>query len=224
MTTVRLNLIGVAAALLIGGCERQGETTTAPPPRPRIALVMKSLSNEFFGTMAEGAMAYHAQHDDAYDLTVDGIKNETDLAGQIALVERMMAKHVDAIVIAPADSKALVPVLRRAIGEGVAVVNIDNRLDPQTLQMAQIKIPYVGPDNRAGAAAVGRVVAARLSKGDEVAIIEESRPRTMAGNADWASRMRSGWPVSTSWRCEAAIGKWNRPEPRRAPCSPRTPA
>ena len=133
---------------------------------------MKSLANEFFGTMAEGAAAHHAQHADAFDLTVDGIRNETDLAGQIALVDRMIDQRVGAIVIAPADSKALVPVLKRAMEQGIVVVNIDNKLDPEALREAGIQIPFVGPDNRAGAAAVAQSAAIHLHAGDEVAVIE----------------------------------------------------
>ncbi|MCR6630376.1 MAG: substrate-binding domain-containing protein [Magnetospirillum sp.] len=84
----------------------------------------------------------------------------------------MVAMRVAAIVIAPADSKALVPVLKRALDAGVVVINIDNRLDAAAMKDAGISIPFVGPDNRAGAKAVGTVVAAKLSRGDEVAIIE----------------------------------------------------
>lgn len=140
--------------------------------KPRVALVMKSLANEFFGTMANGARAHQAAHAATYDLISNGIKNETDLAEQVGLVEQMIAMRVSAIVIAPADSKALVPVLKRALAAGIVVINIDNRLDPGALKDAGVSIPFVGPDNRAGAAAVGRVIAKRLQPGDEVAIIE----------------------------------------------------
>lgn len=158
-------------SLLSGACSRQ-DAATKTPTKPRVALVMKSLANEFFGTMAAGAVAHQAAHAAEYDLVSNGIKNETNLGEQVGLVEEMMAMRVSAIVIAPADSKALVPVLKRALAAGIVVVNIDNRLDAAAMQEAGIKIPFVGPDNRAGAAAVGRAVAARLSKGDEVAIIE----------------------------------------------------
>jgi ribose transport system substrate-binding protein len=137
-----------------------------------VALIMKSLANEFFSTMAEGAKKHQAEHPGTYDLIVNGIKDETDLAAQVALVDQMVADKVDAIVIAPADSKALVLVLKRAMAAGIVVVNIDNRLDPAALRDAGIAIPFVGPDNRAGAAAVGRVLASRLKAGDQVAIIE----------------------------------------------------
>lgn len=139
---------------------------------PRIALIMKSLANEFFATMAEGAQAHHAEHDDEYDLIVNGIKDESDLSQQVALVEQMMASGVDAVVIAPADSRALVPVVKRARQQGIVVVNIDNKLNKETLEQAGIDIPFVGPDNREGARRVGEVLASRLQPGDKVAILE----------------------------------------------------
>lgn len=162
--------LSLAFLLLIFGCTKKSGQDDAV--RPRVALVMKSLANEFFGTMAAGAKAHQASHASDYDLISNGIKNETDLAEQVGLVEQMIAMRVAAIVIAPADSKALVPVLKRALAAGITVINIDNRLDNDAQQEAGIRIPFVGPDNRAGAKAVGQVVAARLTAGDEVAIIE----------------------------------------------------
>jgi len=83
-----------------------------------------------------------------------------------------MARQVSAIVIAPADSKALVPVLKRAKDAGILVVNIDNKLDSDVLKQAGLAVPFVGPDNRSGARKVGEVLAGRLKAGDKVAIIE----------------------------------------------------
>ena len=133
---------------------------------------MKSLANEFFSTMVEGAQKHQAANAGRYDLVVNGIKNETDLAEQVNLVEQMIARQVSAIVIAPADSKALVPALKRARDAGILVVNIDNKLDDAVLQQAGLPIPFVGPDNRAGAKLVGEELAKRLKTGDKVAIIE----------------------------------------------------
>ena len=47
-----------------------------------------------------------------------------------------------------------------------------NPRNAAAMKEAGIAIPVVGPDNRAGAAAVGRALAAKLAKGDPVAIIE----------------------------------------------------
>ncbi len=159
------------AALALSSCKPAPESGIEPG-KPKVALVMKSLANEFFQTMAEGAKKHQAAHAGDYDLIVNGIKNETDLAEQVGLVEQMVAQGVQAIVIAPADSKALVTVLKRAKEAGVLVINIDNKLDADTLKQAGLAIPFVGPDNRAGAKAVGEVLAKKLTAGDEVAIIE----------------------------------------------------
>lgn len=160
------------AALVFSGCGRSGDPTTADSAKPEVALVMKSLANEFFKTMADGAEAHQAARAADYDLIVNGIKNETDLAQQVNLVEQMVARGVDAIVIAPADSKALIPAIQRAQDAGVLVINIDNRLDQDALAQAGLSVPFVGPDNRAGAKAVGEVLAGQLTAGSPVAIIE----------------------------------------------------
>ena len=140
--------------------------------KPKIALVMKSLANEFFRTMEDGAKAHQKAHASEYTLIANGIKNETDLAEQVNLVEQMIAQQVNAIVIAPADSKALVTALKRAKEANVLVINIDNQLDADVLKQAGLSIPFVGPDNRAGARKVGEALAKQLKSGDEVAIVE----------------------------------------------------
>ena len=164
--------VAVVAALALCSCR------SAPPPgegaaaKPRVALVMKSLANEFFVTMARGAEAHQRAHAADYDLIVNGTRNESDLAQQVALVEQMIASGVKALVIAPADSRALVPVVKRAQQAGIVVVNIDNKLDADTLTSAGLTVPFVGPDNREGARLVGAEVAKRLRPGDAVAILE----------------------------------------------------
>lgn len=168
-------------AVLLSGCK--SETSVTPDKsssstgdkKPRIALIMKSLANEFFSTMADGAENYQAEHPDEFDLIVNGIKDERDISRQVSLVEEMIASNVDAIVIAPADSKALVPVLRRAKKAGVVVINIDNRLDAEVLAAEGAEIPFVGPDNKVGAKQVGNFLASKLAAGDSVCILEGVR-------------------------------------------------
>lgn len=165
-----------ATILLVAGCAKPEAPSArrepgAPPP-PRVALVMKSLANEFFSAMADGARAHQSADPGRYGLIVNGMRNETDVSEQVTLLEQMVARKVAAIVVAPADSKALVPALKRAAEAGIVVVNIDNRLDADLLREAGLSIPFVGPDNREGGRKAGEAVAARLAKGDEVAIIE----------------------------------------------------
>ena len=144
----------------------------ADTEKPKVALVMKSLANEFFLTMEDGAKAYQKDHSDDFDLISNGIKDETDTAGQTRIVEQMILAKVNALVIAPADSKAMVPVIKKAVDAGITVINIDNQLDPTVVKRKKISVPFVGPDNRKGARLVGEYLAKQLKAGDEVGIIE----------------------------------------------------
>ncbi|QGZ61444.1 sugar ABC transporter substrate-binding protein [Paraburkholderia acidisoli] len=140
--------------------------------KPKVALVMKSLANEFFLTMENGAKDYQKHNASQFDLVTNGIKNETDTSAQIQIVEQMIVSKVDAIVLAPADSKALVPVVKKAVDAGIIVVNIDNRLDPDVLKSKDLNVPFVGPDNKKGARLVGDYLAKKLKAGDQVGIVE----------------------------------------------------
>ena len=162
----------------LGGCVKpESATSSSEAPerdkaKPVVALVMKSLANEFFKTMEDGARAHQQAHADEYDLVAVGTKDELDINRQVQLVEQMIAQRVNALVIAPADSKALVGVCKRAQDAGIVVVNIDNRFDADALAERGLKIPFVGPDNRKGARLAGEYLARHLQPGDPVAIIE----------------------------------------------------
>lgn len=173
--TLILSLVLVACLIAVGCGQKSEEATQSTDKsndKPRIALVMKSLANEFFLTMEEGARAHQKENAEAYELLADGIKDELDVNRQIQLVEQMMARKVDAIVIAPADSKALIQVCQRAQEAGIVVINIDNKFDEGVLEQRNVRIPFVGPDNRKGARLAGEYLAAKLQPGDPVAIIE----------------------------------------------------
>ncbi|AOJ31462.1 sugar ABC transporter substrate-binding protein [Burkholderia metallica] len=162
--------------------------------KPKVALVMKSLANEFFLTMETGAKDYQKHNANQFDLITNGIKDETDTANQIRIVEQMIVSKVDAIVLAPADSKALVPVVKKAVDAGIIVVNIDNRLDPDVLKSKNLNVPFVGPDNRKGARKIGDYLAKKLKAGDQVGILEGVSTTTNAQQrtAGFQDAMKAG--------------------------------
>ena len=168
-----ISLILLLVFLLSCDSQESGRSAagTSDDERPVIALVMKSLANEFFVNMASGAERHQAERAN-YELIINGIRNESDLAQQVALVDQMISRGVDAIVIAPADSKALVPALARASAAGIAIINIDNRLEPEVLEEYDLSIPFIGPSNRAGAQMVGDFALQNVATGSKVAILE----------------------------------------------------
>lgn len=174
MRTTKPLFAGLFFVFLVScGSDESGDTQSGSSDDvPTVALVMKSLANEFFVNMAAGAEAHNGENASQYELIVNGIRNESDLAQQVALVDQMISSGVDAIVIAPADSRALVPALARASAAGIVVINIDNRLEPEILAEYDLQIPFIGPSNLAGARMVGDYALERLSSDSEVAILE----------------------------------------------------
>jgi ribose transport system substrate-binding protein len=165
--TLSLVVLAIAATAVTfpGGCRKADK-------RPKIALIMKALNNEFFKTMEDGAKAHQKANSDKYELLSTGISVETDVEKQTALVDQMIAQRVHAIVLTPADSKQLVIPAKRALDAGIVVVNIDNKLDAATLDAVKAKIPFVGPDNAKGARKGADYLATKLKKGDKVVIID----------------------------------------------------
>lgn len=136
-----------------------------------VGLVMKSLQADFFKDMQQGAETYAAQQN-RFKLISAGTNSQTEIEQQIAIVNQLVEQNVDAIVVVPIDSKALVPPVVQAIKKGITVVNIDIRLDEQMLQSEGIDLTYVGPDNFTASQTVGKELSKLLDKGDKVFLIE----------------------------------------------------
>jgi ribose transport system substrate-binding protein len=158
----------LSAILMLGGA---GTGQAQQTKKPTIGLVMKSLANEFFKDMEEGAVKHVEERGDLTLVPV-GMHSETDIDTQISAIENFITQKVDAIVVAPADSRALVPPLARAIKAGIVVINIDVALDEAAKKQAGVDLAFVGPDNRAGAKMAGDVLAKALGPGGKVVIIE----------------------------------------------------
>ena len=138
-----------------------------------VALIMKALSNPFFFKMETGAREY-AQEENI-PLEVFGVERETDVERQIGIFENLISRGYGAIVIAPADSKRLVPVCKKALDKHLVVINIDNPLHRETMDNLGIDIPFVGSDNRLGAQMIGKYVKNKLSGRGQVIVIEGIR-------------------------------------------------
>ena len=136
----------------------------------KVALVMKALTNPFFSTMESGAKKYAQQEN--IPLEVFGTERETDVERQIGIVENLISRGFGAIVIAPVDSKKLVPICAKALEKNIVVVNIDNPLHKETMAQQSLSIPFVGSDNHTGAKLVGAFIKKKLKGRGRVIIIE----------------------------------------------------
>src|SRR5215211_229859 len=94
-----------------------------------IGLITKTESNPFFVKMKEGAQA-QAKKDNVKLLTASG-KFDTDNASQVAAFENMTTQGAKVILDVPADSKAVVPAIKKARDAGVIVIALDTPTEPQ---------------------------------------------------------------------------------------------
>jgi len=159
-----------AFSLILAGVFFCGLAGDVPAREYRIALVMKAVTNPFFHAMEQGAKAEAEKI--GVKLSPASVERETDIDQQIGLVENFIVKQVDAIVIAPASSQGLVPVLKRAQEEGIYVVNIDNPLDEQAMEEQGLECPFVGSDNKRGSSIATHALVAYMGCEGEIAMLE----------------------------------------------------
>src|SRR5258708_33348005 len=84
---------------LLAGIVSFSPTSAQSTTKPRVALIINSLANEFFPTMEKGARDYQAQHAHQFQLISNGIQTETDVRAQINRDNHMNAPKGDAIVL-----------------------------------------------------------------------------------------------------------------------------
>ena len=162
---------------------------------------MKSLANEFFKQMQAGAEEYAAKNTDKFDFEAVGMKDERDFAAQVDAIENFVTQNYNIIVVAPANSKAMVTPIAKALKAGVEVINIDVALDHDAKKKAGIDLAFFGPDNRAGAKLAGDALGKALGPGRQ-----GRHPRRQSG-----SRQRPAAQDSAS----TIVAEGKRPRPAR---------
>ncbi|GHV46413.1 ribose ABC transporter [Synergistales bacterium] len=187
MKKIMSGVILLALVMCLGGA------ALAADKKPVIGLVMKSLANEFFKSMEEGARKYEAA-EGTFTLIPVGMNSETDIDTQINAMENFISQKVDTIILAPADSVGLVPSVKKAVDAGILVINFDVTLDKQALKDNNLPedFLFVGPDNEEGSYLVGNFLGEKIGKGAKVIIIE--------GNpgADNAKQRKAGFMKSVA--------------------------
>ena len=144
-----------------------------------IALVMKTLTNPFFVEMEKGAR--QAEQEFGFNLIVKTGAQETSVEQQITIIQDLIQQKVDAILIAPADSVQLIPVLKQAQNAGIVIINIDNRLDQQGMEkVGLLNVPYISVDNVRGAYLSAKFIGQKVTSPTQAIIFEGIQTATNA--------------------------------------------
>ncbi len=152
----------------------------------RLALIVKTRNNPFFEPMIRAFEQETRLL--GCEAEVQAPAQESDKEQQFAMVQAVGARGADAILLAPADSRAILPALKQVHDKGVLVVNLDNRVDRGAAISIDADIDgYVGADNQRGGELAGKKMVELLGGKGRVAILEGIR------GADNAEARRRGF-------------------------------
>jgi ribose transport system substrate-binding protein len=133
--------------LTLFGCAKQ-----EGPSIPEIAVIPKGTTHEFWKSIHAGALKAASEKD--VEVIWMGPQREDDRQLQIQVVQNFISRDVDAIVLAPLDSRSLVRPVEAAVARGIPVVIIDSGLDSDK------QASFVATNNYEG----GRLGAQRLAE------------------------------------------------------------
>jgi ribose transport system substrate-binding protein len=130
-----------------------------------IAVIVKAVTSDYWKTVGAG-VEQAMQGDPTIKASFLGPNEETDIEGQIRIIESQISAKVDALAVAPSQADQVQPTLEKAVAAGIPVVLIDTDLANFAKKSA-----FVGTDNKLGGQLGGEFIAKALQAGDEVAII-----------------------------------------------------
>ncbi|MGI0014788.1 MAG: substrate-binding domain-containing protein, partial [Nitrososphaera sp.] len=136
------------------------------------AYIVPTLANPFFVDMTTAAREAAHSHADV-ELIVQAPPDFTNVDQQVSFIENAVILKVAAICLVAADSKGVVPVLRKAQDAKIPVLLVDNTVDPLAAKNAGLTIPsHVESDNVLGGKLAGQFIGKTLEGRGEVAMLE----------------------------------------------------
>lgn len=93
----------------------------------KIYVILKNYHGDYWKKVIQGVTEAAEQIDEAVYL--GGIDNETDVSGQISLIEKAQQQGADGILLAPANSNALVESCQEIKNQNISLVLIDSSIN-----------------------------------------------------------------------------------------------
>lgn len=154
-------VLSLVIAIAVSACNK-GAGNNADGKKT-IAVIPKGVSHHFWQSVKAGADA--AGKDLNVNIIWKGPAQETDISGQINIVEDAINRKVDGIVLAPSHGDSLVPITERAQSAGIPVTIFDSGISTEKY------LSYVSTDNRQGGAAAAERMGEKLGGKGKVAIL-----------------------------------------------------
>ena len=161
-------LVGtVALALLLAACggdDEGGEGAGGAERQYKLTLIQGVKGDQFYVTMQCGAQEAAAAAGATLEVTAP---DEFDASLQTPVVNAVVAKKPDAILVAPTDTQAMIPPLTQAKAAGIKLVFVDTT----TENGAELAESEIASDNEEGGREAARSLAELTGGKGSVAVI-----------------------------------------------------
>lgn len=148
----------LAALAVAGGV---GIAAPAPAAERTVGVLLKTLSNPFWGAMEEGIRDAAAEVGVEYYL--QAVESDQAAEPQLNVCMTMLERKPDVMLVAAINSTNLLPCIKRANELGIPVVDLDANIDYAVAEQAGVKIAFsIGSDNVAAGAQGADYVASVL--------------------------------------------------------------
>jgi ribose transport system substrate-binding protein len=153
-----------------------------------IPLISKGFQHQFWQAVKAGAE--QAGKDYKVRITFEGPETEAMVDKQIDMLSSALAKHPAAIGFAALDSKAAIPLLRKAQAAKIPIIAFDSGVD------SDIPMTTATTDNKAAAGLAADKMAQLIGDAGEVAlVVHDQTSRTGIDRRDgFLDRMKSAHP------------------------------
>ena len=155
-------------SILIGGLlviALLGFTGVQAKDKITIGVVVKTMGNPFFREIAYGAKEAGKLYDNV-DVIIQATAKEGEIVEQINIIENLIERGVDGLVITPQNSKGIAPAIIEARRANVPCIVVDT--EAQDVEVDS----FVGMDNVEAGMVIAEMVCEKLGGKGNVAILE----------------------------------------------------
>ncbi|WP_458414273.1 ribose ABC transporter substrate-binding protein RbsB [Schinkia sp. CFF1] len=172
---LKVLLLAAFSMILVAGCSTQApgtksdkategnnQATDANKKDIKIGLSISTLNNPFFVTLKDGAEK-EAKNEGIQITTIDA---QNDPAKQTSDVEDLIQQGVDALIINPTDSSAIVAAIESANNAGIPVITVDRSAEGGEV------VSHIASDNVAGGKMAGEFILKQLGNKGKIVELE----------------------------------------------------
>lgn len=129
----------------------------------KFGIVLKQLNTEYWKMVMAGAKDAAKKYGVGVEFL--GPTSENQYEQQIKMIEDQIATGVDALIVAPSQSEAVLPVFNSAHQKGISVLLVDSDANFDD------KVSFIGTGNVEAAKLGGEFLSDKVKNGDKVAIL-----------------------------------------------------